>query len=265
LVTLFSTRFFGDAVALAVALATCLASATISRAQGAAGAGTGSTETASTSQPPRNIQPGQTKLPDQSGQSGQSGQSTPPAQVPGPGNQLQAAIYEPITGTQRIGWVLRYTVEPPRLIGDMIYAGIETADNDPHEYGPHWDGFGKRVGILVAGAAVSNTMEATLGSFWGEDPRYFRVPDESFGARVKQVVKLTFVARGRDGNYHPAYARYMAIPSANWLSNSWRANSQATNGDAAIRTAEGFGARMGSNAYNEFWPSVRDYLFHHNH
>jgi len=82
---------------------------------------------------------------------------------------------------------------------------------------------------------------------------------------VKQVVKLTFVARGRDGNYHPAYARYMAIPSANWLSNTWRADSQATNGDAAIRTAEGFGARMGSNAYNEFWPSISAKIFHHGH
>ena len=260
MVTSSSTRYCGSAVALALALATCLASATISRAQGAAGAGAGGTETASTSQPPRNVQPGQTNLPGQS-----SGQSNPPAQVPGPGNQLQAAIYEPITATQRIGWVLRYTVEPQRMLGDMVYAGVETAENDPHEYGPHWDGFGKRVGILVAGAAVSNTMEATLGSFWGEDPRYFRVPDETFGARVKQVVKLTFVARGRDGNYHPAYARYMAIPGANWLSNTWRADSQATNGDAAIRTAEGFGARMGSNAYNEFWPSISAKLFHHNH
>ncbi len=259
MVTSFSTRCFGSAVALGLALATCLASATIARAQGAAGVGTANTEIASTSQPPRNVQPGQSNLP------GQSGQSTPPPQGTGPANQVQAALYEPITASQRVGWVLRYTVEPQRLIGDAVYAGIETAENEPHEYGPHWDGFGKRVGILVAGAAVSNTMEATLGSFWGEDPRYFRVPDETFGARVKQVVKLTFVARGRDGNYHPAYARYIAIPSANWLSNTWRADSQATNGDAATRTAEAFGARMASNAYNEFWPSVRDYLFHHNH
>jgi hypothetical protein len=259
LFTPYSIRSFGSAAAFALALATCFASATIARAQDATGADVGGTETASTAQPPRNVQPGQTNLP------GQSGQSNPPAQVPGPGNQLQAAIYEPITAGQRIGWVLRYTVEPQRLIGDAVYAGVETAENDPHEYGPHWDGFGKRVGILVAGAAVSNTMEATMGSFWGEDPRYFRVPDETFGARVKQVVKLTFVARGRDGNYHPAYARYMSIPGANWLSNTWRADSQANNEDAAIRTAEAFGARMGSNAYNEFWPSIRDYLFHHGH
>jgi hypothetical protein len=208
------------------------------------------------SAPARNVQPGQTSLPSQSGQANSSA-------APGPNNQLQDAIYEPITASQRVGWVLKNTVEPQRILGDAVHAAIETAQNEPKVDGPHWDGFGKRAGIMLAGAAVSNTMEATLGSLWGEDPRYFRVPDESFGARVKNVVKLTFVARGRDGNYHPAYARYMAIPGSNFLSNTWRPDGQADSEDAAIRSLEGFGARMASNAYNEFWPSVSAHLFHH--
>jgi hypothetical protein len=241
-----------------VALATCLASTAIARAQGAAGAAAGSTQTASAAQPPRNVQPGQTSLPG-------AGPQNPQAANSNSNNQVQNAIYEPITASQRVGWVLRNTVEPQRILGDAVYAAVETAQNEPRVDGPHWDGFGKRLGILVAGAAVSNTMEATLGSFWGEDPRYFRVPDETFGARVKNVIKLTFVARGRDGNYHPAYARYMAIPGSNWLSNTWRPDEQADNEDAAIRTLEGFGARMGSNAYNEFWPSISPHLFHRSH
>jgi len=256
--TSITTRCFGPTFALGVLLATSLASAAIARAQGAAGAGAGGgTVPVSATTPPRNVQPGQTSLANQSDQSSSAPQAT------GPNNQLQNALYEPITPSERVGWVLKNTVEPQRLLGDAVYAGVETAENDPKVDGPHWDGFGKRAGILIAGAAVSNTMEATLGSFWGEDPRYFRVPDETFGARVKNVVKLTFVARGRDGNYHPAYARYMAIPGSNWLSNTWRPDSQADNEDAAIRSLEGFGARMASNAYNEFWPSVSAHIFHH--
>ena len=240
----------------ALALATCFAGVPAAHSQSAAGAGAGNTSgSATTPAPPQNVQPGQTST------SSQAAQAAAAAEPAGP--QLQNALYEPITGTQRVGWVLKNTVEPQRLLGDAVYAGVETAENDPHEDGPHWDGFGKRVGILLAGAAVSNTMEATLGSLWGEDPRYFRVPDETFGARVKNVIKLTFVARGRDGNYHPAYARYMAIPGSNWLSNTWRPDSQADSEDAAIRTLEAFGARMGSNAYNEFWPSISAHLFHH--
>ena len=193
----------------------------IARAQGAAGAGSKSTSTAAPG-PPRNVQPGQTST------SSQSGPQNPQAADSNSNNQMQNAIYEPITATQRVGWVLRNTVEPQRLLGDAVYAGVETAENDPRVDGPHWDGFGKRAGILLAGAAVSNTMEATLGSFWGEDPRYFRVPDETFGARVKNVFVQTFVARGRDGNYHPAYARYMAVAGSNWLSNTWRPIARPT-------------------------------------
>lgn len=240
----------------AVTLALVLAGSATARAQGAAGAG--STRPPLNSSPqPDNVQTGQT------GNSSQTQQQNPPVSPPGPNNQLQNSLYEPITASQRVGWVLTNTIEPQRLLGDAVYAGIETADNYPKVDGPHWDGFGKRAGILVAGAAVSNTMEATLGSFWGEDPRYFRVPDETFGARLKNVIWLTFVARGRDGSYHPAYARYIAIPGSNFLSNTWRPDSQADNEDAAIRTIEGFGARMASNAYNEFWPSISARLFHH--
>jgi hypothetical protein len=240
----------------ALTLALFLAGAATARAQGATGAG-------STAPPPNSSSPANNTQPGQTGSSSQTEQQTPPPPPPGPNNQLQNALYEPITAGQRVDWVLTNTIEPQRLLGDAVYAGVETADNYPKVDGPHWDGFGKRAGILVAGAAVSNTMEATLGSFWGEDPRYFRVPDETFGARLKNVVWLTFVARGRDGNYHPAYARYIAIPGSNFLSNTWRPNNQADNEDAAIRTIEGFGARMASNAYNEFWPSISARLFHH--
>jgi len=240
----------------ALAFTTCFGGVPAAHSQSAVGAGTArGSASATTPAPPRNVQPGQTST------SNQSGQEAAAAEPAGP--QLQNALYEPITGTQRMGWVLKNTVEPQRLLGDAVYAGIETARDVPPEDGPHWDGFGKRAGILLAGAAVSNTMEATLGSLWGEDPRYFRVPDETFGARVKNVIKLTFVARGRDGNYHPAYARYIAIPGSNFLSNTWRPDSQADSGDAAIRSLEGFGARMASNAYNEFWPGVSAHLFHH--
>ena len=55
--------------------------------------------------------------------------------------------------------------------------------------------------------ATSNVMEASIGALWGEDPRYFRVPEESLGGRAKNVIKMTFLARRRDGNFAPAYAR----------------------------------------------------------
>lgn len=55
----------------------------------------------------------------------------------------------------------------------------------------------------------------------------------------------------------PAYARYVAIPGSNFLSNTWRAYSEATVGRAFVRTGFGFLGRAGSNTFHEFWPDVR--------
>jgi hypothetical protein len=105
-------------------------------------------------------------------------------------------------------------------------------------------------------------MEASLGAIWGEDPRYFRVPDEGLKSRARSIVKQTFMARRADGNFGPAYARYIAISGNNFLSNAWRPDSEANTTDAIYRTVEGFAGRLASNSFEEFWPSIKTHLPH---
>ena len=115
-------------------------------------------------------------------------------------------------------------------------------------------GFGKRVGIVTANYGVKTVMEAGFGSLWGEDPRYQRTEGKGFGGRLGHVVKMTFFARNRAGDEVPAYARFIAIPGSNFLANTWMPDSEATLGDAALRTGLGFLSRMGENAFKEFKP-----------
>lgn len=151
-----------------------------------------------------------------------------------------------------------------RLVTGLFTAGIGTARDAPREYRGTWAGFGKRYGIRESGISVSNMMEAGMGALWGEDPRYFRVPGEPIGARIHNVIKQTFVARrGYDGHFGLAYARYMAFAGNNFLSNAWRADSEADTQHALSRTGWAFAGRMASNAYEEFWPDVKARLFHH--
>ena len=60
----------------------------------------------------------------------------------------------------------------------------------------------------------------------------------------------------------PAYARFIAIPGSNFLSNTWRVSGDDTAGSACIRTGLGFAGRFGSNAFDEFWPDVKQKVFH---
>jgi len=99
-------------------------------------------------------------------------------------------------------------------------------------------------------------MEAGLGSVWGEDPRYVRDGEGPFKSRLGHAMRMTFMARYRDGQLHPAYARFIAIPSTNFLSNTWRVDSDATAQRALSRTAFGFLGRLTGNVFKEFWPDV---------
>jgi hypothetical protein len=170
--------------------------------------------------------------------------------------------YRPITGTQRLHWLLDSTVGPKTLTAGLFISAISTASNSPKEYGGTWEGFGKRYGMRLTGTATSNTMEAGFGSMWGEDPRYFRTEGEPFRGRVRNVVAMAFLAHNRDGEVRPAYARYLAIPGSNFLSNTWRADSEATSNDALLRTLWGFLGAMGSNAFTEFWPDFHRRVLH---
>jgi hypothetical protein len=182
------------------------------------------------------------------------------AQRPGTPAQ-QGNSPAPITAAGRLQWLATSTVGPPSLIGGTISAGWGTLFNAPKEYGPHWDGFGKRYGMRFTGISVSNAMEAGLGTFWGEDPSYFRARGQPFKNRVARIVEMTFLAYESHGQTMPAYGRYIAISGNNFLSNTWRADSEATAGQALQRTLTGFLGRMASNAFAEFWPDVGQRLF----
>jgi hypothetical protein len=97
-------------------------------------------------------------------------------------------------------------VGPQRLTAGLFAAGIATGRDEPEEYVPHWDGFGKRYGIRLTGIATGSMLEAAFGALWHEDPRYFRATDRSVKGRIQNIVVLTFAARQGDGSLGPAYA-----------------------------------------------------------
>jgi hypothetical protein len=160
----------------------------------------------------------------------------------------------PISAAVRLHWLARQNLSPAALLENVALGAEETLTNSPREYGPHWEGYGKRVGMITANYGVKTVMEAGLGSIWGEDPRYNRTEGQPFGSRLGHVVKMTFLARNRAGNTMPAYARFLAIPGSSFLENEWMPDSEATVNQAAVRTGLGFLSRMAENAYKEFRP-----------
>ncbi len=170
---------------------------------------------------------------------------------PDPGTP--ASDYQPITAKGRLDWFFKSSFGPESLAAGLFTAGWGTLRNSPHEYGPHWGGFADRYGMRFTGVVTSKAMEDGLGALWGEDPRYFRAEaGQPVGARVKHIVKMTFMDMNRNGQAMPAYARFIAVPASNFLSNTWREPSEANTEHALERTAYGFVGRMVGNTFAEF-------------
>jgi hypothetical protein len=111
-------------------------------------------------------------------------------------------------------------------------------------------------------SVAGNAFTASAAYFLREDPRYFRVPGRPFEARVGNVLRLTFAARGGQGSLKPAYVRYTSIFADSFLSNTWSVQSAANAPDALLRSAEGFGTLLAGNAFAEFWPDVERRVIH---
>jgi hypothetical protein len=170
--------------------------------------------------------------------------------------------YQSISAKGRLRWFVKSTIGLESLSGGLISAAWGTGFDNPREYGPGWEGFGKRYGMRLTGVSTGNAMEAAAGALWGEDPRYFRAAGQPFGARVKNIIRFTFVAYRADGSVAPAYARFAANAGNNFLSNTWRARSESDSQHAVIRIGEGVLGKMAANAFAEFWPDAKRLMFH---
>jgi hypothetical protein len=166
----------------------------------------------------------------------------------------------PLTLSKRYQWAARTSLSSQRLAGAAVTSAWSTAINEPDEYGPHWDGYAKRIGLRVASGATGTMMEASIGALWNEDPRYQRATGQPVSKRLGHVFAMTFLARGRDGKLMPAYARYVSVPGNSYLSNMWRPDSETDARHTAIRIPMAFLNRAVGNLVTEFWPDATKWL-----
>lgn len=154
----------------------------------------------------------------------------------------------------RYKWVAKSSVSPVTVGGFMFSSALTTARNAPVEYGPHWDGYAKRIGLRISTGATSRIMEASLGALWHEDPRYVRTTGRGAGYRLLYVVRMAVMAHNERGDVVPAYARYITVPANSFLSNAWRPDSQTSMHDSLVRVPLSFMDRIIANTFSEFWP-----------
>jgi hypothetical protein len=171
--------------------------------------------------------------------------------------------YEPIAPSGRVYWVVDGIVGFQSLGVGLFGAAWDTAFNSPEEWGQTRSGLGKRYLQRFADVAISNTLEAGVGSLWGEEPRYVPSRRKGIWPRGRYATKTVFLAQRPDGHLAPAWGRYVGNTLNNVIENAWLPPSATTPRQTVIRSATGFLSRLGGNLFDEFWPDVQRWLSRH--
>ena len=169
----------------------------------------------------------------------------------------ERATYSLITSSERAAWVAGEIASPGALSRAAFTSAWMTSGNWPKEWPRSARGYGRRFGDAQAATAISSSIEAGLGSLWGEDPRYFRSGRQERWARVRHAVASVALAHRRDGHRAPAWGRFAGSVAGNAIENAWLPPSAATRSQATARVAIGFAGQLAANLWSEFWPDLR--------
>ena len=182
--------------------------------------------------------------------------------VRNPGSDVEKPA-APITGAERINWIVDGMLGPRSLAVGAITATWNTGLQIPDEWSRSPFAFRERYLQREADVAISNTLEAGLGALWGEDPRYIRAPRGSATrSRFAHAFKTVVLAPRADGQLKPAWGRFAGNVFNNVIENAWLPPSMTTPGQTALRSANGMLGRLAGNLWEEFWPDIRSRLSH---
>lgn len=88
---------------------------------------------------------------------------------------------------------------PFALARSAATAGISTWRNSPEEWGPHWEGFGRRFASNVGKNAIKGTVIYGLDEALKVDSHFYRSEKRDVGSRIKNALISPVTARKANG------------------------------------------------------------------
>lgn len=174
---------------------------------------------------------------------------------------VSAQTYQPMTGDERAKWFVKSTYGPTSLfVAGPITSGFRTATNSPKEWGPGWEGYGRRYGARLLANSLTNGVEGGFGAIWHEDPRYFVRGSGSIKSRLGEALKQTFLSRYGDGKYRFGAAKAMGVVGGAWGQNLWMPDSVDSTRSSAARIGTNYAGRLVGNLFTEFGSDLKRIL-----
>ena len=169
----------------------------------------------------------------------------------------------PLSVRQKFRIFYLYTYDPCRLAAAAVSAGIKQAADEPEEYGQGAEGYGKRVGAILADSNLSTFFARfLLPSLLHDDPRYFRIGSSgSFKRRLVHALLSPEWTRRDNGTHRFNYSRVMGNLMAASVGNAYYPEDDRGAGDTFQRAGVMLAGGSGTAVLQEFWPDIKARLF----
>ena len=165
----------------------------------------------------------------------------------------------PLTSKQKFKVVARSSFDYVEFPWYGALAGISQAEDSEPGYGQGAEGYGKRYGAAFADGTIENFFtSAILPSLFRTDPRFYQMPDGSFGHRAAYAVSRIFITRTDSGHKAFNFSEILGSAIAAGISTyTYHPHADQTLGN----TASVWGSQIGYDTITivikEFWPDIK--------
>ena len=148
-------------------------------------------------------------------------------------------------------------IDPINFIGAGWGAGLGQLGNEDPSYGQGAAGYGKRYAATLADNATGDFFGVFFyPAVFHQDPRYYRLGQGGFKARLGHALRHRFVAVSDSGNQMFNFSEWFGVVSSKALTNLYHPDSPRGFGPTATRVGFGVASDMGWDVLREFWPEV---------
>jgi hypothetical protein len=173
---------------------------------------------------------------------------------------------EPLYAKDKLMFWMHEEVTPVSLLPAFVSAGYGQLTGGDPKYGIDSGAFGERLGTAaLRQASMRFFSDSLLPWVTHTDPRYYRMGSGSFGARAGYAAERLFIVQRDSGTRAPNYSDVLGRLAASGLTAAYYP-SASVNSTVVFRTwGTSLAGAAANNVFLEFWPDIRDAVFHHNH
>jgi hypothetical protein len=175
-------------------------------------------------------------------------------------------VYTPISAKYKLTIAAKDSFDYPLLMLAGAFAGLGQLTNQNPGFGQGMAGFGRRVATGYADQAIGNMLtEGFMPILLHEDPRYFRIGAAGGSKMHRTGYALTriFVTRTDSGGTRFNFSEWVGNATGVAISNSYLPDQRNVS-DNVSKLLTQCATDAISQVLKEFWPDIKQKLFHKN-